>query len=88
MRTSIRFAQMKWEAIQHLRDNVLPTNRAAAKTRFPVMMNKIIVELKGEIKEHTFQTPNGRTVTAKVVMFPDQSFARKPDIEQLLTERR
>jgi hypothetical protein len=81
---SVRFARAKHEAIEHLRANVLPTNRAAAKTRFPVMMQKIITEMRGEIKQHTFINPHGRQITAEVVWFPDHSFARKPDLFQLL----
>jgi len=83
---SVVFAKRKHEVIEHLRENILPTNRALAKTSFPRMMDKVIVELKGELREHTFTRPrDGRSVTAKVIMFPDGSFAKRPDIQQMLS---
>lgn len=82
------FVKRKYEVIEHLQNNVLPHNRALVKTKFPVMIAKIVAELKGEIKEHTFVRPrDGRSVTSKVIMFPDGSFAKRPDIQEALRAR-
>jgi hypothetical protein len=89
MKLSVKFAKAKWEVIEHLRYNVLPINRALAKTQFPVMINKVVTELKGEIKEHTFSRPtDGKEITTPVIMFPDGSFAKRPNIEDLLRVQR
>lgn len=82
---SVVFAKRKHEVIEHLQANVLPINRALAKTSFPHMIRKIMIELKGEITLHTFVRPtDGKEITARVVMFPDGSFAKQPDIQQML----
>lgn len=88
MKISVVFAKHKSGVIEHLQKNVLPINRAMAKNQFPVMIDKIIKELKGELMAHTFvRSRDGKEITAKVVVFPDGSFAKRPDIQQMLTAR-
>jgi hypothetical protein len=83
------FVKRKYEVIQHLQENVLPINRALAKTKFPIMIDKITKELKGELVTHTFTRPrDGKTLVSKVVMFPDKSFARRPDVQEMLNAAR
>lgn len=86
MKVSVQFAKAKWEAIEHIRANIFPTNQARAKTMFPVMMEKIRIELKGEKQAHTFTRPDGKTVTVNVIMFPDKSFAAVPRLAEMLPQ--
>jgi hypothetical protein len=83
MKLSVTFVKQKCEAIEHLKTRVFPINEAQAIAMFPAFMAKIRVELKGEEKRHTFTRPDGKTVTARVVMFPDNSFASVPNVREL-----
>ena len=82
MKLSVKFVQQKHEAIQYLK-GIFASDQDKARQMFPVLMNKIRVELKGEEVSHTFTRRDGREVTATVVMFPDKSFASRPKVREL-----
>jgi hypothetical protein len=83
MRLSVEFVKRKHEALFHLKANIFSVNQALAKNQFPTMMNKIIVEMKGNIIRKTFVRPDGKQVSAKVIEFSDGSFASLPKLWEL-----
>ena len=88
MRDSHRFIDAKWQLVKVLREKVLPINAAGAKTAFCRLIPKLIADLGGEIKPHSFVSPRGTQYHNKeVIMFKDGSFARKPHIRELETLR-
>ena len=83
MKLSVTFVQRKYEVLDHLRRVVVPQNEGQAIMLFAPYMRKIIVELKGVETRHTFTRPDGKVITAKVILFPDKSFASIPNVREL-----
>jgi len=86
MKASHKYAEQRWQVISYLQPRLM-AERELVQTEYKPRMQKVITELGGAIGERVIARPDGRSVTVRVVNFPDGSFARAPRNRDLEMER-
>jgi len=86
MKASHKYAQQRWEVVSYLQPRLI-AEREIVETEYKPRMQKVIMELGGAIGERVIKRGDGKQVTARVVNFPDGSFARAPRNRDLEMEQ-